>query len=221
MRRQAARQARSRLGAQPRSLAFGLCYPLDLRDGSVTAPAAQDALSGLTIAFAPVRRYGNRSTWCEGSVADLADSLRNADLSRQRVADTVAYIGRNVAEALCSCGCAADLARALALSETSKALNAAALVASLMLSNASQLHHRLRLVPSLPDVTSLETALLELETGPSKIRDAWRVELADPGSGDSDPAFARTRSFSLLGDALQPFQAGQTAQDLRLVRGPG
>ena len=204
-RRQAARQARSRLGGQPRSLAFGLCYPLHLRDGSVSAQATQDALAGSTIAFAPVRRYGNQLTWREGSVADLADSLRNADLSRQRVADTVAYTVREAAEMLYSCGCAADLASALALPKTSKDLKAAALVASLMLSNASLLHHRLRLVPSLADVTSLETALLELETSPSNVRDAWRAVLAIDYHPVFAPALAALNALSDE-DAREPLR---------------
>ena len=204
-RRQAARQARSRLGARPRSLAFGLCYPTHLRDGSVSAQATQDALSESTIAFAPVRRYGNQLTWREGSVADLADSLRNADLSRQRVADTVTLTVREAAEMLYSCGCAPDLATALALPKTRKDLKAAALVASLMLSNASLLHHRLRLVPSLANVTSLETALLEIETSASKIREAWRAVLAIDYHPVFAPALAALNALS-DDDAREPLR---------------
>lgn len=185
-RRNAAKQARSRLVEQARSLAFGLCYPDHLRDGSLSAQATQRALAESTIAFAPVNRYSGDLIWREGSVADLADSLRNADLSRQRVADTIAYTVREAAEMLFSFGCAPDLAMALALPKTSKDFRAASLVASLMLSNAALLHHRLRLVPTLSSVTSLEDALREPENSPSAIRDAWRSIL----SIDYHPVFA-------------------------------
>ena len=99
-RREAARQARSRLAAAPRSLAFGLCYPIHLRDGAVSAQATQNALAGSTVAFAPVQRFGREPTWREGSVADLADSLRNTDLSRQLVADTIEYTVHKAADML-------------------------------------------------------------------------------------------------------------------------
>ena len=185
-RRSAAKQARSRLAGESRSLAFGLCYPDHLRDGSLSAQATQRALAESTIAFAPVNHYDKDLTWREGSVADLADSLRNADLSRQRVANTVAYTVREAAEMLFSCGCAPDLAIALALPKTSKDLRAASLVAALMLSNAALLHHRLRLVPTLSSVTSLADALRSPEDGPSALRDAWRSIL----SIDYHPVFA-------------------------------
>lgn len=185
-RRNAAKQARSRLLEQARSLAFGLCYPDHLRDGSLSAQATQKALAESTIAFAPVNHYGGDLIWREGSVADLADSLRNADLSRQRVADTIAYTVREAAEMLFSFGCAPDLATALALPKTTKDIRAASLVASLMLSNAALLHHRLRLVPTLSSVMSLEDALREPQNSPSAIRDAWRSIL----SIDYHPVFA-------------------------------
>ena len=95
-RREAVRQARSRLAA-PRSLAFGLCYPTHLRDGAVSAQATKKALAESIIAFAPVQRFGREATWREGSVADLADSLRNADLSRQLVADAIENTVRKAA----------------------------------------------------------------------------------------------------------------------------
>ena len=139
-RRVAARQARSRLAASPRAVAFGLCYPTHLRDGDVSAKATQHALAESTIAFAPVQRFGPEPTWREGSVADLADSLRNADLSRQRIADAIEYTVREVAGMLHDYGCAPALASALALPKTRKDFRAASLVAALMLSNAALLH---------------------------------------------------------------------------------
>ena len=40
-RREAAKQARTRLTARKSAIAFGLCYPTHLRDGSVSAQATQ------------------------------------------------------------------------------------------------------------------------------------------------------------------------------------
>jgi len=97
-RRKAANQARSRLRGTPRSLAFGLCYPLHLRDASVSAQETQEALARASIAFAPVRRTDSKATWREGTVADLANSLRNTDLSRQRVADEIEHTVRATAK---------------------------------------------------------------------------------------------------------------------------
>ena len=194
-RRAAVRDARARLATSPRSLAFGLCYPAHLRDGSVSAQSTQNTLAESTIAFAPVQRFGQEPTWREGSVADLADSLRNADLSRQRIADAIEYTVRVVAGMFLDSGCdterepggsAPDLASALALPKTSKDFRAASLVAALMLSNGALLHHRLRLVPSLAGVVQLEKALAEPEKTPSIIREAWQAIL----SIDFYPVFA-------------------------------
>ena len=185
-RRAAVRQARSRLATTPRSLAFGLCYPAHLRDGSVSAQATQNALAESIIAFAPVQRFGREATWREGSVADLADSLRNADLSRQLVADAIEHTVRKAADMLFDYGCAPDLASALALPKRSKDLRAASLVAALILSNAALLHHRLRLVPSLAGIVKLKNALVEFNKTPTIIREAWQAIL----SIDYHPVFA-------------------------------
>ena len=72
-RREAAKQARTRLVAAPNSLAFGLCYPIQLRDGAVSSKTTQRNLAESTIAFAPVQLFAREATWREGSVADLAD----------------------------------------------------------------------------------------------------------------------------------------------------
>ena len=185
-RREAVRQARSRLATARRSLAFGLCYPSHLRDGAVSAQATKNALAEATIAFAPVQRFRREPTWREGSVADFADSLRNADLSRQLVADTIEYTVRKAADMLLNYGHAPDLARALALPKRREDLRAASLVAALMLSNAALLHHRLRLVPSLAGVVKLKTALGEPTKTPTIIREAWQAIL----SIDFHPVFA-------------------------------
>ena len=183
-RREAIRHARSRLATARRALAFGLCYPSHLRDGAVSAQATKNALAEATIAFAPVQRFRREPTWREGSVADFADSLRNADLSRQLVADTIEYTVRKAADMLH--GCAPDLASALVLPKRKKDLQAASLVAALMLSNAALLHHRLRLVPSLAGIVKLKTALGEPTKTPTIIREAWQAIL----SIDFYPVFA-------------------------------
>ena len=185
-RREAAEQARSRLTNEPRALAFSLCYPNHLRDGAVSAQATQNALAISTIAFAPVQRHGQDPTWREGSIADLADSLRNADLSRQRIADAIEYTVRKVADLLLDQDCAPALATALALPKTSKTYRAASLVAALMLSNAALLHHRLRLVPSLAGVVQLKNTLQDPDRIPSIIRSAWQAIL----SIDFHPVFS-------------------------------
>ena len=170
----------------PPSLAFGLCYPSHLRDGALSAQATKNALAESTIAFAPVRRFGQEPVWREGSVADLADSLRNADLSRQRVAEAVEHTVREAADMLLDYGCAPALASALALPKTNKDLRAASLVAALILSNAALLHHRLRLVPSLASVAPIESTLGDPTKTPSRIREAWKAILAI----DYHPVFA-------------------------------
>ena len=186
-RRDAARDARSRLDSGAAgSLAFGLCYPVHLRDGAVSAQATKNALTEAVIAFAPVERSGREPMWREGSVADLADSLRNADLSRQLIADAIEHTVRKAADMLLDYGCAPDLASALALPKRSKDLSAASLVAALMLSNAALLHHRLRLVPSLAGVVQLQNALGDPNKTPTIIREAWQAILAI----DFHPVFA-------------------------------
>ena len=197
-RREAVKQARARLTSEPRALAFGLCYPIGLRSVSQSARAARDALRESTLAFASIQSFGRDPTWREGTVADLADSLRNADLSRQRVAFAVERCVREAAEEFFQAGCGPELASALALPKTSKDLRAATLVASLMLSNAALLHHRLRLVPTLAEIAPLEEALREPRHAPALIRDAWRAILAV----DYHPVFAPAlAALSALADS--------------------
>lgn len=62
-RRSAARQARSRLHTEPRALAWGICYPAHLRDGSISAQATQKALAESKMVFAPVPRLDSNITW--------------------------------------------------------------------------------------------------------------------------------------------------------------
>ena len=205
-RREAAAQARSRLTSQPRSIAFGLCYPSELADLE-SAREIMEALRTCVLAFAPVRPVGADPTWREGSIADLADSLRNADLSRQAVTDTIEYTVHEVAELLFERGCAAELAAALALPRREKDLRAATLVAALMLSNGALLHHRLRLVPGLDHIRKLEDVLSEAkaEEAPAIMREAW-VKILEK---DFNPVFAPALAAldALTGEvATQPMQ---------------
>ena len=194
----AARQARSRLAAAPRALAFALCYPLELRDGSISARATREALAAATLSFAPVPRFQREPTWRAGTVADLVAALRNVDLSRQRVAEAVEHAVREAARMLLERGCGPALASALALPKTSQDLRAASLIAALMLSNAALLHHRLRLVPSLGGVGQLEAAVGQPEQAPGLVREAWEAILAI----DYHPVFAPAlAALNALADA--------------------
>lgn len=58
-RRAAAAQARSRLRDSPHALAFGLCYPERLRDGSLFASQTESAIGSSAVVFAPVRLFGD------------------------------------------------------------------------------------------------------------------------------------------------------------------
>ena len=204
-RREAAKQARTRLVTAPNSLAFGLCYPIQLRDGAVSSKTTQRNLAESTIAFAPVQLFAREATWREGSVADLADSLRNADLSRQRIADVIEHTVREVAAMLFDYGCAPALASALALPKTSKDLRAAPLVAALMLSNAALLHHRLRLVPSLAGIVQIESAQKQPYEIPPIIREAWQAILAIDFHPVFAPALAALNALS-DDDAREPMR---------------
>lgn len=182
-RREAEKQARSRLSFQPRALAWGLCYPAYLQDGSISARATQKALAEAEMAFAPVSRLPQTLTWRKGTVADLADELLNSELSQKHVADAIEYTVHEAAGILFNAGSAPALADALALPKTSKELRAAALIASLMLSNAALLHHRLRLVDHLSHIVSLKEALLhppifdQEDMAPKALQAAWEAIL--------------------------------------------
>lgn len=178
-RSQAEVQARSRLSDRPRALAYAVCYPQHLRDGSRSSKATQAALSESEIAFAPVPRFGPSSAWRVGTIDDLAYSLRHADVPRRRVAETIEHTVREAAEVLSSQGLAPTLADVLVLPKTDEDLKASPLIAALMLSNAALLHQRLRLVEPLSPIKTLEDAAGEgPEALPANIRAAWREILA-------------------------------------------
>ena len=196
-RRQAEVQARSRLSGRPRALAFAVCYPQHLRDGSLSSKATQGALAKSEIAFAPVPRFGPSSTWRVGMIDDLASSLRHADLSRRRVAETIEHTVREAAEILSQQGCARAIADALALPKRDEELKAAPLVAALMLSNAALLHQRLRLVEQLGQITKLEDAArVGVDDLPPAIRAAWREILAVDYHPVFSPAVAVVNALS-------------------------
>ncbi len=196
-RRQAETQARSRLSGRPRALAFAVCYPQQLRDGSVSSKVTQAALASSEIAFTPVPRFGPPSTWRVGTIDDLASSLRHADVSRRRVAETIEHTVREAAEILSEQGCAPTLADALALPKTDQDLQAAPLIAALMLSNAALLHQRLRLVEQLSTITKLdESTKANPEAVPGMIRAAWAEILAVDYHPVFSPALAVVNALS-------------------------
>ncbi len=204
-RRAAAKQARSRLTSGSRALAFGICYPAHLRRGRASVQRLRESLAKAPLAFAPVYRYGGKPSWREGSVGDFANSLRNSDLSRRRVADTIEHSVRRAAEALYELGCARALAQALALPHTATDLKAGSLVASLVLSNATLLHHRLRLVPAMSDVGTLEAALQDPGSVPGAVRKAWDAILKIDYHPVFAPALAALNALSDR-DAQNPLQ---------------
>ena len=196
-RRQAEAQARSRLSNRPREMAFALCYPQHLRDGTVSAKATQVALAECNMAFSPVPRFGRASAWRVGTVDDLASSLRHADVSRRRVAETVEHTVREAAQIFSAQGSAPMLAEALALPKTDQELKSATLIAALMLSNAALLHQRLRLVELLGPITKLEDATKARQQDlPGIIRVAWSEILAVDYHPVFSPALAVLNALS-------------------------
>ena len=196
-RRQAEAQARSRLSGRPRALAFAVCYPQQLRDGSVSSKATQLAMAKAQIAFAPVPRFGPSSTWRVGTIDDLASSLRHADVPRRRVAETIEHTVREAAEILSKQGCAHSIAEALVLPKTDEELKAAPLIAALMLSNAALLHQRLRLVEPLSAITKLKDATsVHPEALPANVRAAWSKILEVDYHPVFSPALAVVNALS-------------------------
>ena len=171
-RRNSAQRARSRLAKLPDRLAFAVCYPQHLRDSADTG-ATKKTLAESIIAFAAIQRFGDGPVWREGTVADLADSLRDADLTRQRVLESIEGSVRDAAELLRQGGAAEKLAGALTIPAKGKDLRAAPLIAAMVLSNAALLHRRLRSVPALADMTPIEQALEQPDRSAELIRAAW------------------------------------------------
>ena len=222
-RREAEARARSGLSGRPRALAFAVCYPQHLRDGSVSSKATQLALAKSNVAFAPVPRFEPSSTWRVGTIDDLASSLRHADVPRWRVAETIEHTVREAAEILSKQGCAGSIAEALALPKTHEELKASPLIAALMLSNAALLHQRLRLVAPLSPITKLKDATsVGQENLPATVRAAWSDILAIDYHPVFSPALAVVNALSDE-DLAQPLNwiaenAVAVADDLALLR---
>ena len=176
-RRTAAQRARSRLAKLPDTLAFAVCYPQHLRDSADTG-ATKKTLAESIIAFAIIQHFGDGPVWREGTVADLADSLRDTDLTRQRVLEAIEGTVRDAAELLSQAGCAGQLAAALTIPAKGRDLQAAPLLAAMVLSGAALLHRRLRSVPALADTPPIEQALEQPDRTAALIREAWERILA-------------------------------------------
>ena len=205
-RRKAAQRARARLAKFPDTLAFTVCYPQHLRDSSDTG-ATKKTLAESIIAFAAVQRFGESPVWREGTVADLADSLRNADLTKQRVLEAIEGTVRDAAELLGQGDCGEQLAAALAIPAKGKDLQAAPLLAAIVLSNAALLHHRLRSEPAIAEVTSIEHALEHSDQTLELLRDAWESVLSVRYS----PVFA------VAGEILRAVEAPLLDRPLRKI----
>ena len=174
-RRAVAQKARSRLTKCPRALAFAVCYPAIPRETAFDTVGFKSTLASCGLEFASVQRVGRATTWHEGSIADLASSLRNTDLSQERIGDAIEYTVREAAKSMLKSGSAPMLANALVLPKsTARDLRATSLIGSLILSNAAIIHHRLRLAPALSEVQTLEDALKEPGQSVRILRSAWR-----------------------------------------------
>lgn len=160
--RDVVKQARERLETRPKAVAFGLCYPTELKR-ECSAQELKDKMINTKLTFAHVTRVDRRITWREGSIDDLAQVLSQSDVTQDQVADAIEYSVRQAADFIQSDqdlfnkNFAPILAKALALpSSSAQEHRAAALIASLMVSNATLLHHRLRLAEPLANVQTLK-----------------------------------------------------------------
>lgn len=213
-RKQAARQVQRRIGARPEALGFALCYPSDLRQ-SRPAGATKEAIRGANLAFASVLDSYSKPAWRNGSISDLANSVRNADLPRQRVAGAIEDSVRIAASRFKDEGCGPALARALALPRTDRDLEASVLIGSLMLSNAALLHHRLRKVSTLNGIRPLEDTLADREAAFGAIRDTWRLILAVDYNPVFEPALAALEA--LEGQGVDEAVLGIADQAIRMA----
>ena len=203
-RRAAVKQARSRLTDKPQAIALALCYPADLARASRSATASLEALKRAKLTFAPVDPYNNAITWRTGQVSDLADTLHHADLPQKRVTNAIEGTVRKAAALFEMNQCGSKLAKQLALPKTEKKLKkdlrAASLIASLIISNAALLHHRLRLVPSLQNISSLQDAVHDPWQAHASVCQAWRQILDIDFLPVFEPALAAL-------EALDDFEA--------------
>ena len=73
--RDVVKQARERLETRPKAVAFGLCYPTELKR-ECSAQELKDKMINTKLTFAHVTRVDRRITWREGSIDDLAQVFR-------------------------------------------------------------------------------------------------------------------------------------------------
>lgn len=166
---------------------------------------AQDPVKDAVLSIASVQPLGCGPGWREGIVENSADGIRNADLCGQRIGFAIEHTVREAAEEFYQAGYAPQLATALELPNTSKDLRASTLVATLIIANAALLHHRLRLVPRLSKVISLESALQEPASTQDALRRAWKAILAVDYHPVFAPASAALESLANC-DAQEPIR---------------
>ena len=202
-RRDAAKQARQRLESRPEAMAFGLCYPDDLKQFDSMMELEHGMANTQQLCFAHVTRVGKAPTWREGSVQEFASVLFQNDLPQSNVADAIEYSVRQAADfiqsdrELFSKNFTPLLAKALALpSGTERDNRAAVLIAALMVSNAALLHHRLRVVDSLSEVPTLKDCMAyQGDRLLSAMTSAWESILEIDYHPVFDPAVSVLEAF--------------------------
>ena len=202
----ATKQVRQRLESRPSAMAFAVCYPNDLKSLASLSQLETGMANTQQLWFAPVTRVGKAPTWREGSVQEFASVLFQNDLPQSNVADAIEYSVRQAADLISDRTLFSPaqaeklpplLAEALALpSKTPKDKRAAVLIATLMVSNAALLHHRLRVVDNLLDVPSLQDCMDRgNDTFLRAMIDAWKAILKIDYHPVFDPAVSVLETF--------------------------
>ena len=202
----AAKQVRQRLESRPSAMAFAVCYPNDLKGLASLSQLETGMANTHQLWFAPVTRVSKAPTWREGSVQEFASVLFQNDLPQSNVADAIEYSVRQAADLISDRTLFSPaqaeklpplLAEALALpSKTPKDKRAAVLIATLMISNAALLHHRLRVVDNLLDVPSLQDCMDRgNDTFLRAMIDAWKAILKIDYHPVFDPAVSVLETF--------------------------
>ena len=204
--KEATKQVRQRLESRPSAMAFAVCYPNDLKGLASLSQLETGMANTHQLWFAPVTRVGKAPTWREGSVQEFASVLFQNDLPQSNVADAIEYSVRQAADLISDRTLFSPaqaeklpplLAEALALpSKTPKDKRAAVLIATLMVSNAALLHHRLRVVDNLLDVPSLQDCMDRgNDTFLRAMIDAWKAILKIDYHPVFDPAVSVLETF--------------------------
>ena len=204
--KEATKQVRQRLESRPSAMAFAVCYPNDLKGLASLSQLETGMANTHQLWFAPVTRVSKAPTWREGSVQEFASVLFQNDLPQSNVADAIEYSVRQAADLISDRTLFSPaqaeklpplLAEALALpSKTPKDKRAAVLIATLMISNAALLHHRLRVVDNLLDVPSLQDCMDRgNDTFLRAMIDAWKAILKIDYHPVFDPAVSVLETF--------------------------